>query len=114
MEQVTSVKLAGGNRRAGYLSRPAPVRAAKCFCRHTSIGVGLGSVTVLQSVGPRAVVFGRGSERLADTVAAFESLRPFASVNPPAARFDAQSVPLPVLPVAFECAPAAIETDTHS
>jgi hypothetical protein len=82
----------------------------KKVCRrvHTSVGVSLGAVAVLQSVGPSAIVLGRRSQRLADTVTAFESLRPLATVNPAAARLDAQAVPFSILPVPLVRAPSLI------
>ena len=77
----------------------------------TSIGVRLGAVAVLQPVGPRALVLGPGHRRLPDAVAALEALRPLAAVQPPPARLHAQPVPLAVLPVALEVAPAEMNAD---
>lgn len=67
----------------------------------TTVGVGLWTVSILKTARPRSLVPRRGRGRLPDTVSTLESLRPLAPVYPPATGLHAQSVPLPILPLAF-------------
>lgn len=46
----------------------------------TAIGVCLGAVSVLESIGPGALVLGVADDTLAHSVATFVALRPLAAV----------------------------------
>lgn len=73
----------------------------------TSVGVSLGAVAILQPVGPRAFIPCVRCRGLPHAVTTLEALRPLTPIQPPAARLDAQSMALAILPLALECAPAA-------
>ena len=77
-----------------------------CELRLTSVRVSLGSVSILQTVCPGALVLGGGGGGLPHSVPSLESLGPLAPVQPPPAGFHAQAVSLPILPVTFEETPA--------
>ena len=67
----------------------------------TTVGVSLGTVTVLQTAGPRALVSRSGGSRLSDPVTTFESLSPFSPIKPTATGLHTQAVSLAVLPLSF-------------
>uniref|UniRef100_A0A915KAE6 Uncharacterized protein n=1 Tax=Romanomermis culicivorax TaxID=13658 RepID=A0A915KAE6_ROMCU len=89
-------RLVGGSLRA-FRTKP-PRLSSGGF---TSIRVSLLPVSVLQAIGPSAFVFGARIDAETHAVPAFEPLRPFALVCPPAASFYAQTMSLAVLPLAF-------------
>lgn len=67
----------------------------------TTVGVGLWTVSILETARPRALVPRRGRGRLPDAVSTLESLRPLAPVYPTSTGLHAESVPLPILPLAL-------------
>ena len=72
----------------------------------TPIGVEFDSVSVLESVCPSAFVFGSRRVAESDAVTAFESVRPFSPINPPAFGFYAQPVSLSAHPLTLVVVPA--------
>ncbi|TNN58134.1 hypothetical protein EYF80_031657 [Liparis tanakae] len=77
----------------------------------TSIPVRLHAVSVLQSATPGALVPGRCVQALPDPVPALEPVSPLSPVYPPSLVFYAESVALPLRPVALEHVPAGPGVD---
>jgi len=77
----------------------------------SSVGVELYAVSVLQSVGPSALVFGSRGVAQPDAVSAFEAVRPLSAVYPPPLGLHAQAVPLPAHPLALVVVAAGPRVD---
>jgi len=75
----------------------------------TSIGVCFWAVSILQARSPRSLVLRVWLSWLPYTVTPFRSLSPLSSIDPPSPRLHAQTMPLPVLPLALICTPTEIK-----
>lgn len=82
----------------------------------TAVGVSFRAVSVLEAVGPGALVLGVAGGALAHAIAALVTLRPLAAVQPAVARLNAQPVPFSVLPLTLVRTPTvtSIKSNQHT
>jgi len=73
-------------RRARSNSVAVPDASQPLALKRASVCVEFDSVSVLQSISPGAFILGPGRIAQSDSVSAFKSMRPLASVYPPALR----------------------------